>query len=165
MNINISTHSMAHVFLLRDTFSAQTKMPLRSHYLKVPLQQQQLLYNGKEMRSNETLGGLKGDEDLKCECQSNPELAQAILGNDLNNLQTLLKARYNQRSELRRQEEEKMVMLYVDMEVTVLTLTAVQPSSSRTWHARIQAEDAKESRFEAMKAAEVDVIVGSVATA
>ena len=46
---------------------------------------------------------------LKCECQSDPELAQVILGNDLNKLQTVLRARYNERSEARRQQEEEMV--------------------------------------------------------
>ncbi|GKE10757.1 hypothetical protein Tco_1414308, partial [Tanacetum coccineum] len=38
--------------------------------------------------------------------QSDPELAQVILGNDLNKLQTVLRAHHNQRSELCRQEEE-----------------------------------------------------------
>lgn len=47
---------------------------------------------------------------VKCEWQSDPELAQVILGNDLNKLQNLLRARHNQRSELRRQEEEEMVI-------------------------------------------------------
>lgn len=124
---------------------------------RVPLQQQQLLYNGKEMRNNETLSGLgvadgdlvmmvsntssappassqevlnpdgsavnpaafqqqiRNNADVMAQLfQSDPELAQVILGNDLNRLQTLLKARHNQRSEARRQQEEEMALLYAD---------------------------------------------------
>nr|GEV67059.1 DNA damage-inducible protein 1 [Tanacetum cinerariifolium] len=124
---------------------------------RVPLQQQQLLYNGKEMRNNETLSGLgvadgdlvmmvsnassappassqvalnpdgsavnpaafqqqiRNNADVMAQLfQSDPELAQVILGNDLNKLQTVLRARHNQRSELRRQEEEEMALLYAD---------------------------------------------------
>lgn len=40
-----------------------------------------------------------------------PELAQAILGNDLNRLQDILRARNRQKSELRRQQEEEMVSI------------------------------------------------------
>lgn len=41
--------------------------------------------------------------------QADPELAQAIIGNDLNKLQELLRARHRQRSELRRQQDEEIV--------------------------------------------------------
>jgi DNA damage-inducible protein 1 len=41
--------------------------------------------------------------------QADPELAQVILGNDLNKLQDLLRQRHRQRSELRRQQEEEFV--------------------------------------------------------
>lgn len=41
--------------------------------------------------------------------QTDPELAQAVVGNDLNKLQEILRARHQRRSELRRQEEEEIV--------------------------------------------------------
>jgi hypothetical protein len=41
--------------------------------------------------------------------QADPELAQVILGNDLNKLQDLLRQRHRQRSELHRQQEEEFV--------------------------------------------------------
>ena len=41
--------------------------------------------------------------------QSDPELAQAIVGNNLNNLQQILRERHRQRSVLQRQQEEEMV--------------------------------------------------------
>ncbi|KAL7130716.1 hypothetical protein ABFS83_13G152300 [Erythranthe nasuta] len=129
---------------------------------RVPLQQQQLLYNGSEMRNSDKLSALGvGDGDLVMMIsnasssrsragapanqavgfnpdgsavnpsafqqqlrndsnmmaqlfQSDPELAQAILGNDLNKLQDLLRARNRQRSELKRQQEEEMALLYAD---------------------------------------------------
>ncbi|PWA98953.1 ubiquitin family protein [Artemisia annua] len=125
---------------------------------RVPLQQQQLLYNGKEMRNNEKLSGLgvadgdlvmmvsntssappassqevllnrdgsavnpaafqqqiRNNADAMAQLfQSDPELAQVILGNDLNKLQTVLRARHNERSEARRQQEEEMALLYAD---------------------------------------------------
>ncbi|XP_075482400.1 protein DNA-DAMAGE INDUCIBLE 1-like [Primulina tabacum] len=126
---------------------------------RIPLQQQQLLYNGREMRNAEKLGALgvgdgdlvmmvskasssrsrasvneaafnpdgsavnpsafqqqlRGDSNVMTQLfQSDPELAQAILGNDLNKLQDLLRARNLQRSELRRQQEEEMALLYAD---------------------------------------------------
>ncbi|XP_042520526.1 protein DNA-DAMAGE INDUCIBLE 1 [Macadamia integrifolia] len=46
--------------------------------------------------------------------QSDPELAQGILGNDLNRLQDLLRERHRQRSELRRRQEEELALLYAD---------------------------------------------------
>ncbi|KAK6124034.1 hypothetical protein DH2020_042222 [Rehmannia glutinosa] len=129
---------------------------------QVPLQQQQLLYNGREMRNSEKLSAvgvsdgdlvmmvsnvsssrsraaapanqgvgfnpdgsavnpsafqqqLRSDSNLMAQLfQSDPELAQVILGNDLNRLQDLLRARNHQRSELRRQQEEEMALLLAD---------------------------------------------------
>ncbi|MCH97761.1 DNA damage-inducible protein 1-like, partial [Trifolium medium] len=40
--------------------------------------------------------------------QNDPELAQVILGNDLNKLQEILRLRHRQRDQLRRQKEEEM---------------------------------------------------------
>uniref|UniRef100_A0A2P2KI50 Ubiquitin-like domain-containing protein n=1 Tax=Rhizophora mucronata TaxID=61149 RepID=A0A2P2KI50_RHIMU len=123
---------------------------------QVPLQQQQLLYNGKEISNNEklsalgikdedllmmvsnaALGGptndlalnpdgsavnpgamqqyLRRDSNMMAQLfQTNPELAQAILGNDLNRLQDLLRQWNHQRAELRRQQEEEMALLAAD---------------------------------------------------
>ncbi|XP_050237300.1 protein DNA-DAMAGE INDUCIBLE 1 isoform X2 [Mercurialis annua] len=125
---------------------------------QVPLQQQQLLYNGKEIRNHEKLSALGvKDEDLLMMVsaaaaassatsndlgfnpdgsavnprafqqhvqndsnvmsqlfQTDPELAQAILGNDLNKLQDLLRQRNRQRSDLRRQQEEEFALLEAD---------------------------------------------------
>ncbi|XP_073151435.1 protein DNA-DAMAGE INDUCIBLE 1 [Henckelia pumila] len=126
---------------------------------QIPIQQQQLLHNGREMRNAEKLSALgvgdgdlvmmvskappsrsrasaneaafnpdgsavnpsafqqqlRGDSNIMTQLfQSDPELAQAILGNDLNKLQDLLRARNLQRSELRRQQEEEMALLYAD---------------------------------------------------
>ncbi|CAN1167390.1 Protein DNA-DAMAGE INDUCIBLE 1 [Linum perenne] len=117
---------------------------------QVPLQQQQLLYNGKEIRNAEKLSALgvkdddlimmvsrgpgsqsnnmnsrlgdpsenaaafqeqvRRDPNLMSQLfQADPELAQLVLGNDLNRLQELLKLRQRQRSELRRQQEAELV--------------------------------------------------------
>ncbi|KAJ6724077.1 ASPARTYL PROTEASE DDI-RELATED [Salix viminalis] len=124
---------------------------------QVPLQQQKLLYNGREMTNNEKLSALGvKDEDLVMMVsnaaarsapsnnsglnldgsavnpgafqqqlrndsntmaqlfQADPELAQVILGNDLNKLQDLLRQRHRQRSELRRQQEEEFALLEAD---------------------------------------------------
>ncbi|KAL6547041.1 DNA damage-inducible protein 1 [Orobanche minor] len=129
---------------------------------QVPLQQQQLLYNGREIRNSEKLSAvgvsdgdlvmmlsntsasgsragapgnevvgfnpdgsavnpaafqqqIRSDSNLMTQLfQSDPELAQAILGNDLNRLQDILRARRRQKSELRRQQEEEMALLYAD---------------------------------------------------
>ncbi|MCL7036601.1 hypothetical protein MKW94_011317, partial [Papaver nudicaule] len=45
---------------------------------------------------------------------SDPELAQAILGNDLNKLQNIMRGRHQQRSNLRRQQEEELALLNAD---------------------------------------------------
>ncbi|KAJ6332509.1 hypothetical protein OIU76_025877 [Salix suchowensis] len=124
---------------------------------QVPLQQQKLLYNGREMTNNDKLSALGvKDEDLVMMVsnaaarsapsnnsglnldgsavdpgafqqqlrndsntmaqlfQADPELAQVILGNDLNKLQDLLRQRHRQRSELRRQQEEEFALLEAD---------------------------------------------------
>ncbi|KAJ4833016.1 DNA damage-inducible protein 1 [Turnera subulata] len=128
---------------------------------QVPLQQQQLLFNGKEMRNHEKLSALgvkdedlimmisnaasaaavsgagandlgfnpdgsavdpgafqqqlRRDSNLMAQLfQSDPELAQVLLGNDLNRLQDLLRQRHRQRSELRRQQEEELALLDAD---------------------------------------------------
>ncbi|KAJ6422962.1 hypothetical protein OIU84_023983 [Salix udensis] len=124
---------------------------------QVPLQQQQLLYNGREMRNNDKLSALGvKDEDLVMMVsnsaaisapsnnfglnpdgsavnpgafqqhlrndsntmaqlfQADPELAQVVLGNDLNKLQEVLRQRHRQRSELRRQQEEEFALLEAD---------------------------------------------------
>ncbi|KAK6230023.1 hypothetical protein QUC31_001541 [Theobroma cacao] len=122
----------------------------------VPLQQQQLLYNGREMKNFEKLSALGvKDEDLVMMVsgaasgvsandlsfnpdgsavnpgafqqhirrdsnligqlfQTDPEFAQAVVGNDLDKLQDLLQVRHRQRSELRRQEEEELALLQAD---------------------------------------------------
>lgn len=125
---------------------------------QVPLQRQQLLYNGKEMRNSDKLSALgvkdedlimmisnaaaassapandmglnpdgsavnpsafqqqiRRDSNLMAQLfQSDPELAQVLLGNDLNRLQELLRQRHRQRSELRRQQEEEFALLDAD---------------------------------------------------
>ncbi|KAI5321410.1 PREDICTED: DNA [Prunus dulcis] len=123
---------------------------------RVLLQQQQLLYNGREMRNSEKLSALgvkdedlimmvsnaapsasanalsfnpdgsavnpgafqqhiKNDSNLMAQLfQSDPDLAQVILGNDLNRLQELLRQRHRQKSELRRQQDEELALLYAD---------------------------------------------------
>lgn len=125
---------------------------------RVPLQQQQLLYNGKEMRNHEKLSGLgvrdgdlimmvsnaagvsgsssndsglnpdgsavnpeafrqqiQRDSNLMAQLfQTDPELAQAISGGDVNKLQEILRQRHLQREAMRRKEEEELALLYAD---------------------------------------------------
>lgn len=124
---------------------------------QVPLQRQQLMYNGKEMRNTERLSALglsEGDlvmmvsnsssssasnNDLRFNpdgsavnpaafqqhirrdsnmmaqlFQTDPELAQVLLGNDLNKLQQLLRERNRHKSEVRRQQDEELALLYAD---------------------------------------------------
>ncbi|KAM3286935.1 protein DNA-DAMAGE INDUCIBLE 1 [Capsicum chacoense] len=125
---------------------------------QVPLQQQQLLYNGREMRNSDKLSALgigdgdlvmmvsnaaslssapgndlsfkqdgsaanpsafqqhlRNDSNLMAQLfQNDPELAQAVLGNDLNRLQELLRLRHQHKSVLRRRQEEEMALLYAD---------------------------------------------------
>ncbi|KAJ8765165.1 hypothetical protein K2173_010656 [Erythroxylum novogranatense] len=124
---------------------------------QVPLQQQQLLYNGKEMRNNDKLSALgikdedlvmmvsnvpgssapandlglkpdgsavnpgalqqhiRNDSNMMAQLfQTDPELAQAILGNDLNKLQNVLRQRHEQRAVLQRQQVEELALLAAD---------------------------------------------------
>ncbi|XP_059662336.1 protein DNA-DAMAGE INDUCIBLE 1 [Cornus florida] len=123
---------------------------------QVTLQQQQLLFNGKEMRNAEKLSALgvndgdlvmmvsqgsssasandlsfnpdgsavnpaafqqhiRRDSNMMAQLfQTDPELAQLLLGNDLNRLQDLLRQRHRQRSELSRQKDEELALLYAD---------------------------------------------------
>ncbi|PRQ34995.1 putative DNA damage-inducible protein [Rosa chinensis] len=123
---------------------------------RVLLQNQQLLYNGKEVRNSERLSALgvkdddlimmvsnavssassnalsfnpdgsaanplafqqqiRNDSNVIAQLfQSDPELAQVILGDDLNRLQEVLRERYRQKSEHRRQQEEENALLFAD---------------------------------------------------
>ncbi|KAG8492767.1 hypothetical protein CXB51_010484 [Gossypium anomalum] len=122
----------------------------------LPIQQQQLLYHGREIQNFEKLSalGVKGHDlimmvpttgsrestnDLSFNLdgsavnpgvfqqhirrdsnvlgqifQADPELGQAILGDDLNKLQDILRARHQQRSELRKKELEELALLEAD---------------------------------------------------
>lgn len=128
----------------------------------VPIQQQQILFNGNEVSNSQKLSalGVKDDDllmmtvsgagagaaassgstnDLSFNTdgsainpaafqqhfrrdsnlmgqlfQNDPELAQTILGNDLNKIQEILRLRHRQRSELQRQKEEELALLYAD---------------------------------------------------
>lgn len=133
----------------------------------VPIQQQQILFNGNEVSNSQKLSaiGVKDDDllmmtvsragagagaagavassgsanDLSFNTdgsatnpgafqqhfrrdsnlmgqlfQNDPELAQVILGNDLNKIQEILRLRHRQRDQLRRQKEEEMALLYAD---------------------------------------------------
>ncbi|XP_039027942.1 protein DNA-DAMAGE INDUCIBLE 1-like isoform X1 [Hibiscus syriacus] len=58
---------------------------------------------------------IRGDSNLIGQLfQTDPELAQAVVGNDLNKLQEILRARHQRRSELRQQEEEELALLQAD---------------------------------------------------
>ncbi|KAI4306264.1 hypothetical protein L6164_029557 [Bauhinia variegata] len=46
--------------------------------------------------------------------QTDPELAQAVIGNDLNRLQDILRLRHQQGSEMRRKRDEELALLYAD---------------------------------------------------
>lgn len=128
----------------------------------VPIQQQQILFNGNEVSNSQKLSalGVKDDDllmmtvsgagagaaassgstnDLSFNTdgsamnpaafqqhfrrdsnlmgqlfQNDPELAQTILGNDLNKIQEILRLRHRQRSQLQRQKEEELALLYAD---------------------------------------------------
>ncbi|RLM78565.1 DNA damage-inducible protein 1 [Panicum miliaceum] len=122
---------------------------------RVPLQQQQLHFNGKEMQNSEKLSTIgvqdgdlvmmlpsnerasqdvvkfnldgtapnpqafqqhvRGDSQLMAQLlQNDPQLAQAILGDDINELQNILRSRHQQRMELKRKQEEELALLYAD---------------------------------------------------
>ncbi|PKA52798.1 Ubiquitin-60S ribosomal protein L40 [Apostasia shenzhenica] len=121
----------------------------------VPLHQQQLHFNGKEMRNSDRLSSIgirDGDlimmlsldsgsmaNELRINpdgstsdpisfqqrmrrdsqligqlLQSDPELAQAIMGDDLDNLQNILRERHQQKLQLRRKHEEELALMYAD---------------------------------------------------
>ncbi|PPR90417.1 hypothetical protein GOBAR_AA30270 [Gossypium barbadense] len=122
----------------------------------LPIEQQQLLYHGREIQNFEKLSALgakdhdlimmvpssdsrESTNDLSFNLdgsavnpgvfqqhirrdsnvigqifQADPELAQAILGDDLNKLQDILRARHQQRSELRKKELEELALLEAD---------------------------------------------------
>ncbi|KAK1399172.1 DNA damage-inducible protein 1 [Heracleum sosnowskyi] len=152
---------------------------------QVALQQQQLLYNGKEMRNGEKLSVLglsdgdlvmmvsgssapspsandlrfnqdgsavnpaafqqhiRNDSNLMSQLfQTDPQLAQAILGNDLNNLQQLLRERNRHKSEMRRQQDEELALLYADpfdVEAQKKIEAAIrQKSIDENWEAAIE---------------------------
>ncbi|KAI4374831.1 hypothetical protein MLD38_012778 [Melastoma candidum] len=157
MRINVMTADEQIISLEVDPQeSVENVKALLEVETQVPLQQQQLLYNGREVRNSDRLGavGIK-DEDLLMVVsaapssaatndlglnpdgsavnpaalqrqlrqdsnliaqlfQNDPEFAQAIVGNDLNRLQEILRARHGQRSELRRKQEEELALLYAD---------------------------------------------------
>ncbi|KAF3649052.1 putative BTB/POZ domain-containing protein-like [Capsicum annuum] len=142
----------------RDESVENLKALLEVEKTQVPLQQQQLLYNGREMRNSDKLSALgigdgdlvmmvsnaaslssapandlsfkqdgsaanpsafqqhlRNDSNLMAQLfQNDPELAQAVLGNDLNRLQELLRLRHQHKSVLRRRQEEEMALLYAD---------------------------------------------------
>ncbi|XP_058219053.1 protein DNA-DAMAGE INDUCIBLE 1 [Rhododendron vialii] len=123
---------------------------------QVPLQQQQLLLNGKEIRNAEKLSAvgvndgdlvmmvslatssaatnelgfnpdgsavnpaafqrqIRQDSNMMARLfQADPELAQVLLGNDLNRLQEVLRQRHHQKSVLKRQQDEERALLYAD---------------------------------------------------
>ncbi|KAI3889214.1 hypothetical protein MKX03_006446 [Papaver bracteatum] len=125
---------------------------------RVPLQQQQLLFNGNELNNSSKLSSFNvkdgellvmkvataapsrvANNDLNINpdgscvnpgafqqhvcsdsnmmtrlLQTDPELAQVILGNDLNKLQNVMRDRHQQRSHLRRQQEEELALLNAD---------------------------------------------------
>ncbi|XP_020100707.1 DNA damage-inducible protein 1 [Ananas comosus] len=118
----------------------------------ISLQQQQLLFNGKEMRNSERLSSLQvrdGDmvmmasvaasNDLRLNpdgsavnprafqqqirrdsqlmaqlLQNDPALSQAVVGDNLDDLQNILRERHQQRLELRRKQEEEIALMYAD---------------------------------------------------
>uniref|UniRef100_A0A803QB83 DNA damage-inducible protein 1 n=1 Tax=Cannabis sativa TaxID=3483 RepID=A0A803QB83_CANSA len=124
----------------------------------VPLQQQQLLYNGKEVRNSDKLSGvgvkdddllmmvpnsasggsaasnelgmnpdgsaanpeafqrhLRSDSNMMAQLfQTDPDLAQAISGDNVNRLQELLRERHRQRSDMKHQQDEELALLYAD---------------------------------------------------
>ncbi|WVZ77475.1 hypothetical protein U9M48_025334 [Paspalum notatum var. saurae] len=122
---------------------------------RVPLQRQQLQFNGKEMQNAEKLSTvgvkdgdlvmmvpssdrasqdvmklnpdgsamnpqafqqhIRGDSQLMAQLlQNDPQLAQAILGDDINELQNILRSRHQQRMEHKRKQEEELALMYAD---------------------------------------------------
>ncbi|KAL5972352.1 hypothetical protein ACLOJK_041605 [Asimina triloba] len=104
---------------------------------RVSLQQQQLLFNGKEIKNAEYVHvsanelslnpdgsavnpaafqrHLRQNGDMITQLlQTDPALAQAILGDDLENLQNILRDHHRQRLELRHRQEEELALMYAD---------------------------------------------------
>ncbi|KAJ8460430.1 hypothetical protein OPV22_033356 [Ensete ventricosum] len=121
----------------------------------VSLHQQQLHFNGKEMRNSDRLSAIGvGDGDMVMMVpqaartssdelslntdgsavnpasfrhhvrrdsqlitqllQNDPPMAQAVLGDDLNELQNILRERHRLRKELQRKQEEELALMYAD---------------------------------------------------
>ncbi|PKU79269.1 hypothetical protein MA16_Dca000614 [Dendrobium catenatum] len=121
----------------------------------VTLHQQQLYFNGKEIRNSDRLGSvgvregdlimmllpnagpssnelrinpdgsasdpasfqrrIQRDSELMGQLlQNDPELAQAIQGSDLDNLQRILRERHQQKLLLRNKQEEELALMYAD---------------------------------------------------
>uniref|UniRef100_A0A0D9VDE1 DNA damage-inducible protein 1 n=1 Tax=Leersia perrieri TaxID=77586 RepID=A0A0D9VDE1_9ORYZ len=123
----------------------------------VPLRQQQLHFNGREIQNTDKLSTvgvqdgdlvmmvkatsnerpsqdvirlnpdgsavdpqtfrqhIRGDSQLMGQLlQNDPALAQAILGDDVNELQNTLRSRHQQRLELKRKQEEELALMYAD---------------------------------------------------
>jgi DNA damage-inducible protein 1 len=123
----------------------------------VPLRQQQLHFNGREIQNTDKLSTvgvqdgdlvmmvkvtsnerpsqdiirlnpdgsavdpqafrqhIRGDSQLMGQLlQNDPALAQAILGDDINELQNTLRSRHQQRLELKRKQEEELALMYAD---------------------------------------------------
>ncbi|KAG8070395.1 hypothetical protein GUJ93_ZPchr0006g42351 [Zizania palustris] len=58
---------------------------------------------------------IRGDSQLMAQLlQNDPTLAQAILGDDINELQNTLRSRHQQRLELKRKQEEELALMYAD---------------------------------------------------
>ncbi|XP_062223791.1 protein DNA-DAMAGE INDUCIBLE 1-like isoform X2 [Phragmites australis] len=58
---------------------------------------------------------IRSDSQLMAQLlQNDPSLAQAILGNDINELQSTLRSRHQQRMELKRKQEEELALMYAD---------------------------------------------------
>eukprot|EP00262_Sarcandra_glabra_P007414 TRINITY_DN20214_c0_g1_i1.p1 TRINITY_DN20214_c0_g1~~TRINITY_DN20214_c0_g1_i1.p1 ORF type:complete len:411 (-),score=94.29 TRINITY_DN20214_c0_g1_i1:201-1433(-) len=123
---------------------------------RVSLGQQQLLFNGKEMKNAERLSSagvrdgdlvmmmvaqssrlptndlsfnpdgsavnpgafqqhVRRDSQMMAQLlQNDPALVQALLGDDVNSIQNLLRERHQQRLQLRRQQEEELALMYAD---------------------------------------------------
>uniref|UniRef100_A0A8R7URT8 Ubiquitin-like domain-containing protein n=1 Tax=Triticum urartu TaxID=4572 RepID=A0A8R7URT8_TRIUA len=122
---------------------------------QVPLQQQLLHFNGKEMNNAEKLSAIgvhdgdlvmmvasnnrtsqdimrlnpdgsavnpqafqqhiRGDSQLMAQLlQNDPSLAQAILGDDITELQNILRSHHQQRLQLKHKQEEELALLYAD---------------------------------------------------
>lgn len=50
-------------------------------------------------------------EQCFLDLQNDPQMAQAILGDDINELQNILRSRHQQRAELKRKQEEELVRI------------------------------------------------------